>query len=180
MNIISKLTDDSISIESKEVNIYNLRLASRGIIERDDGKIAIQNKKTKNIFKLIGGGIELDENKIQAFQREVKEETGCEVEITEQLGTIEEYRSLNGLKQISYVFVARVINSTNKLNLTEQEKKDSAILLWVEPEEALKLIKDSYKDLSSLDFDDEYNNKFIILRDIKILEYYLNMNKRKK
>lgn len=136
-------------------------------------RIAIQNKSNKNEFKLVGGGMEQNEDPTVAFKREVLEEAGCEVEIIEKLGTTEEYKSLQNLKQISNIFIAKVVNDIHKLNLTEKEKSEGAKLLWVEPKEALKLVIDCYDKLLPFDYDDVYDTRFVVLRDRKILEYYL-------
>ncbi len=173
MDILFKLTDKDFGIEPQEMNNYRLRIAARGIIIRDDGKIAIQNKSNKNEFKLVGGGMEENEDPTIAFQREALEEAGCEIEIIKELGITEEYKSLQNLKQISHIFVAKVINDIHKLNLTEKEKNEGAKLLWVEPKEALKLVTDCYDKLLPSDYDDVYKTRFVVLRDRKILEYYL-------
>lgn len=142
MEVLFTLTDKDFGIEPQEMNDYRLRVAARGIVIREDGKIALQNKRNKNEFKLVGGGMEKDEDPIVAFKREVLEEAGCEIEIIEQLGTTEEYKSLQNVKQISNIFIAKVIKNIHQLNLTEKEKSEGAELLWVEPKEALKLITD--------------------------------------
>lgn len=173
MNVIAKLTNEDFGLEPKKLENYHTRKASRGIVIREDGKIAIQNKSNKNEYKLVGGGIEGDEAPSIAFKREVLEEAGCEVEIVEQLGIIEEERSEINLKQISYIFVARVTNDTHKLNLTEKEKSEGAKLLWVEPKEALDLIINCYDKLLPSDYENVYATRFVVTRDRKILEYYL-------
>ena len=72
------------------------------------------------------------------------------------------------------IFVAKVIKDIHHLNLTEKEKNEGAKLLWVEPKEALKLITECYDKLLSSNYDDVYDTRFVVLRDRKILEYYLN------
>lgn len=176
MNVLCKITDKDFGIEPQEMNDYRLRVAARGIVIQDDGKIAIQNKSNKNEYKLVGGGMEENEDPIIAFKREVLEEAGCEIEIIKQLGITEEYKSLQNLKQISNIFIAKVINDTHKLNLTEKEKSEGAKLLWIEPKEALKLVTDCYDKLLPSDYDDVYDTRFVVLRDRKILEYYLENN----
>lgn len=173
MSLLFKLTDEDFGIEPQEMKSYRLRVAARGIVVRDDGKIAIQNKSNKNEYKLVGGGMEENEDPTIAFKREVLEEAGCEIEIIKQLGITEEYKSLQNLKQISNIFIAKVTKDTHKLNLTEKEKSEGAKLLWVEPEEALGLVTDCYDKLLPSDYDDVYDTKFVVLRDRKILEYYL-------
>ncbi len=174
MDIMFKLTDKDFNIEPKEMNNYRLRMAARGIVIREDGKIAIQNKRNKNEYKLVGGGIEENEDPKVAFKREVLEEAGCEIEVISRLGITEEYKSLQNLKQISSIFIAKVIKDLHTLNLTEKEKSEGAKLMWVEPREALQLITDCYDKLLPSDYDDVYDTRFVVLRDRKILEYYLN------
>ena len=174
MNLIYKLTDEDIGEKLVEMKNPRLRLGDRGIVIRNDGKIAVFYKSNKNEYKLPGGGLEENEKPEEAFIREAMEETGCEVEIIDTLGTIEEYKSLENFKQISYVFVGRVLNDTKKLNVTQKEKDEGAKLLWREPLEALELIKNCINDLKGSAYENVYFTKFIVLRDRKILEYYLN------
>ncbi len=173
MELICKITDLDIGENFVELKNPKLRFAARGIVIREDGKIAVFNKSNKNEYKLPGGGIEGEEEPKEAFKREVLEETGCEVEIVKQIGITEEYKSLNNFKQTSYVFVGRVIKDTKQLHVTEKEKEEGAKLLWETPEKALELIKGSYDNLVASKYESVYSTKFIILRDRKILERYL-------
>ena len=177
MKLICKITDEDIGEKIIDMENPRLRLGARGIVIRDDGKIAIFNKSNKNEYKLPGGGLEGEEKPEEAFKREVLEETGCEVEIIETLGTTEEYKSLNNFKQISYVYVGKVQKDTNKLNLTEKEKDEGAKLLWETPEKALELITECFDKLVASKYASIYSTKFVVLRDSKILEKYIEMNK---
>ncbi|MCI5703299.1 MAG: NUDIX domain-containing protein, partial [Erysipelotrichaceae bacterium] len=147
MNCIRVLVDEDFGLKSVEFNNPRVRKGARGIIINSDGKIAVFNKASKNEYKLPGGGIDEGENPEEAFKREALEETGCEIEIINSLGTIEEHKSLDNFKQTSYIFVAKVVNDTHKLNLTQKEKDEGAQLLWVDDTEALKLITDCYDKL---------------------------------
>ena len=174
--LICKITDTDIGGEESNLNNPRLRLGARGIVLRDDGKIAVFNKSNKNEYKLPGGGIEGDEAPEEAFKREVLEETGCEVEIIKTLGTTEEYKSLNNFKQISYVYVGKVLKDTKQLNVTEKEKDEGAKLLWETPEKALELIKECFDKLVASKYASIYSTKFVVLRDRRILEYYLSIS----
>ena len=44
MNVICKITDKDIGFEYHELENPKIRLASRGIVIRNDGKIAVFNK----------------------------------------------------------------------------------------------------------------------------------------
>ena len=177
MNLICKITDNEIGGTFNDMDSPRLRQASRGIVIREDGKIAVFNKSNKNEFKLPGGGLEDEESPELGFKREVLEETGCEVEIIANLGITEEYKGKNNFKQISYIFVGRVIKDTKELHMTQKEKDEGGILLWETPQKALELISDCYDKLVASKYESVYTTKFIVLRDRKILEYYLkNIN----
>lgn len=173
MCMLIKITDEDIGEVSKDMNNPRLRLGARGIVIREDGKIAIFNKSNKNEYKLPGGGIEDDENLEEAFKREVLEETGCKVEIINKLGPTEEYKTLDNFKQISYIFVGKVVEDTKQLNVTQKEKDEGAKLIWETPENALKVITESYDKLVASKYESVYHTRFIVLRDRKILEYYM-------
>ena len=135
------------------------------------------NKVNKNEYKLPGGGIENDESLEETFKREIKEETGCVVKIVERLGKIEEEKRKDNFKQTSYVYVAKVVRNTKKLNLTEKEKDEGGKLIWVTLDEGLKLISDCINNLKPSKYENLYHSKFIVLRDKKILEYYIKERK---
>ena len=176
MILIDKITDQDLNEKSIEMINPRMRYGARDILIRNDGKIAVFNKSKKNEYKLPGGGIEENENPKDAFKREVLEETGCTVDIIEELGTIEEYKSQDNFKQISYVFVGKVIEDTKNLHLTQKEQEEGAILTWQYPFEALDLIMNSYDNLVASKYESVYHTKFIVLRDSRILQYYLKKN----
>lgn len=177
-NNIALITDkDILGTEATNFNFKTIRYGSRGIIIKDN-KIGLFYKTNKNEYKLPGGGIEKDETPLEAFIREVKEETGCQIEDVKKIGIIEEEKNKNSFKQISYVFEANVTEIGDS-DITEKEKEEGAKFLFVEIDEALDLMKNCYNNLIPSKYDDIYSTKFMILRDIKILEYYLRMNKNK-
>lgn len=175
MELICKITDELIGEKSVEMNNPKVRYGARGIIIRDDGKIAVFNKTKKNEYKLPGGGLEGEEEPKEAFIREALEETGCEVEVIKELGITEEYKSLSNFKQTSYVFVGKVLEDTKNLSLTKKEADEGAILVWKEPKEALELITKCYNNLVESKYASIYSTKFVVLRDRKILEKYIEM-----
>lgn len=173
MICIKVITDKDFNIEPIAIENPRLRYASRGIIFKDN-KIAILNKQLKNEFKLIGGGIENEEDPLIAFQREVYEETGCKIKIRKCLGTIEEIKSQDNFKQISYIYVADVTD-LGQTHFTEQEINEESQLLWLDIETAMNLIKDCEDKLKPSMYDSDksvYHTKFIVRRDYEILKYY--------
>ena len=179
MNLICKLNDEDIGEKYFELKNPELRISARGIVIRDDGKIAIFNKVNKNEYKLPGGGIENNEKPEETFKREVLEETGCIIKIVANLGFTEEYKYQTNFRQISNVFVGKLIEDTKQFNFTQKEKDEGARLLWKMPEKALELITNCYENIVKSDYESVYMTKFVVLRDRKILEYYIDNYKDK-
>ena len=173
MNIIKTLTDEDFGITSIKMENPRHRLGARGLVFKDE-KVAILNKQSKNEYKLVGGGIEKDEDPATAFQREVLEETGCQIEIVDFLGITEEYKSQDNFRQTSYVYVGNVINDTGNFNFTQKETEEGSKLLWLDISDALKLIKESENKLVSSKYESVYHTKFIVRRDYGILKYYID------
>lgn len=174
MGVIAKITDEDFGEKSQENLDPRVRIASRGIVINAEGKIAIFNKENMNEFKLPGGGKEGHESEEATFIREVFEETGCKVEVVKELGTVEEYRTKANFKQISTVFVGKVIEDTNNPSMTDREVVEGGKVIWRTPEEGLKLISDCYENVIPSPYENEYASKYVVYRDKKIMEYYLN------
>lgn len=174
MICIKKITDEDFGLKSVPFDNPRHRLGARGIVFNDEGKIAILNKTLKNEYKLVGGGIDEDEDPTKAFKREVMEEAGCVVEIDDCLGTIEELKTLDNFKQTSYVYVAHVIEDTKHTSFTQKEIDEGSQLLWLDIDEAMKLIQDSEDKLVASKYENVYHTKFIARRDYTILKYYKN------
>ena len=79
--LICQITDRDIGEAPVEMINPQLRIGARGIVIREDGKIAIFNKSNKNEYKLPGGGLEEEKKPEEAFKREVLQKTGCEIKI---------------------------------------------------------------------------------------------------
>lgn len=173
MKLIAKITDEDIDMDIVDYENPQIRKAARGIVLNKNGEIALLHKKNKNEYKLPGGGMEEDETKELAFKREILEETGCQIEITEYMGYTEEIKSHSNFVQTSYVFISNVISNTNQLHLTQKEMEEGGELVWVIPEVALSLIRESFDNLKGSKYDDIYSTKFIVKRDELILNEYL-------
>lgn len=168
------IKDEDIGFKNKELINPKKRIGARGIVLKDD-KIALFYKKTKNEYKLPGGGVESGENIEDAFKREVLEETGCRVNIISKLGTTEEFKGIKNFYQLSHVFLADVVEDTKQLHLTEKESAEGAELIWVSLDEAIEKLKNCFNNLKPSPYDMQenvYSTKFIIKRDLSILNYF--------
>lgn len=180
MKCIKTIIDEDFGIKSIPFEDEQRRFGSRGIIFNDDGEIAILYMKNKNVYKLIGGGIENNENPQDAFKREVLEETGYKVEIDEYIGTIDEFKSQTNFKQTSYIFTSHIIENIGNTKFTEMEIESGPELLWVNIDNAIELIGNCARNLNQLDLEESYQLKFIVRRDYEILTYYKNYYKKDK
>lgn len=75
------------------------------------------------------------------------------------------------------MYVGKVLKDNKQLNVTEKEKDEGAKLLWETLENALELITDCFNKLVASKYASIYSTKFVVLRDRRILEYYLSISK---
>lgn len=164
MQLIKRITDRDFHggtpIYLQEIS----RRAARGVIFDERHQIAMMFMTEMNLYKLPGGGIEEGESADQAFLREVQEETGCKVEIIEQLGYIEEHKNQNYYLQHSSCFLAKVTSKSGRVYLTENEKELGMQVVWMDVEKAINVMNRSFHEC------DDYSTKFMLLRDWTILE----------
>ena len=173
------LTDEDFGLISCTMKNPRHRFGARGIVLNCNNQVAIMFKEKKNEYKLIGGGIEKGEDPKIAFCREVMEETGCVIEISEFLGTYEEVKSLDNFRQTSYIYLARVISDTKKIHYTEKEIVEVAQLLWCDVSKSISLLQNCENNLQASSYDGPksiYHTKFIVRRDLEILKYWEMIN----
>lgn len=90
-------------------------VAASAVVTDDAGRVLLQRRRDSGLWALPGGGMELGESLPGAAVREVKEETGLDVEITGLVGTytdprhIIEYSDGEVRRQFNICFTARVV-----------------------------------------------------------------------
>lgn len=116
---------------------WRLRGAVRAVVLDKAKKIALLNVAKHNYHKLPGGGIEAGEDEITALKRECLEETGCQIEVSSEIGSILEYKDQWQVKQESFCYLAKVIGQKQQPEFTEEELVDGFKLLWVDLKTAI-------------------------------------------
>lgn len=167
MDLIKRITDnDVLDIAPKYFDNVS-RYGSRGVLLNHELNVAMMYMSKTKLYKLPGGGVTAGEQIHDAFIREIKEETGYVAEIMHQMGYIEEHKGKNDFMQLSYCYIAKVIEKTSIVltNLTENEQQLGMMVQWLTFEEALKVMN------YSLQICDDYSSRFMILRDKTILEH---------
>jgi 8-oxo-dGTP pyrophosphatase MutT (NUDIX family) len=104
------------------------------VVVNDDGTILLIRRTDNGNLALPGGGMDLGESMPQAAVREVKEETGLDVEITGLVGIytnprhLIEYTSDGEVRQeFSVVFTARPIGGNPTTS------SESSEVVWINP-----------------------------------------------
>ncbi|WP_066873973.1 NUDIX hydrolase [Clostridium mediterraneense] len=171
MELIKEITNNDIGLETnKKDKNYRIRRAARAIVINDKDEVAILKVSNLNYHKLPGGGIEENETIKEATYREIKEETGCDINILDEVGMIIEYADNDDFLQISYCYLTKAF-AYGQISLTEGEIAEGIALEWMPIDKALKVFKEDKLET--------YSGKFINLRDLMLLEkayeiYYLN------
>jgi nucleoside triphosphatase len=113
------------------------------LISNDEGKILLtRSHKWHNKYTIPGGHIELGETMAEAVKREVKEETGLDVEIVEFLLHQEAMFSSEFYKRKHFIFFDYYCRSGNQtVKLDQDELQDH---VWVYPGEAFNMDLDSF------------------------------------
>jgi len=165
MELLQEIRDSDIFPGAEDLNSSNFkeRNAARAIIINDMGQIALLYVGLHNYHKLPGGGVEEGEDMRQALRRESLEEIGCDIEITDEVGEIIEYKSQQEKKQTSHCYIGNQAGELQNPAFTDKELSDGCEAIWVDTiEDAITLIKS--------DTPADYVGHFIQRRDTKFLE----------
>lgn len=151
------------NVSGREIRNYPVRKAARAVVVDKNNRVALLHVSRKNYYKLPGGGLEGDEDKITALKRECKEEIGSDIEVIGEIGKIVEYRKFSQLKQISYCYFAKLKGKKSIPNFTEKEIAGGFKLMWVSYDKALRLMEESRaKNIEG--------REYIVPRDIAFLK----------
>ncbi|GAA0581210.1 NUDIX domain-containing protein [Streptomyces crystallinus] len=96
----------------------SLVVAASAVVTDDQGCILLQRRRDNGLWALPGGGMEMGDSLPGAAVREVKEETGLDVEITGLVGTYTDPRHVIAYsdgevrRQFNVCFTARITGGT--------------------------------------------------------------------
>ncbi|MFQ6145053.1 NUDIX domain-containing protein [Streptomyces seoulensis] len=117
----------------------SLVVAASAVVTDEQGRILLQRRRDNDLWALPGGGMEMADSLPGAAVREVKEETGLDVEITGLVGTYTDPRHVIAYsdgevrRQFNVCFTARVTGG--ELTISDE----STELRFVDPRELKSL-----------------------------------------
>lgn len=112
-----------------------LVVAVSAVLTDDEGRILLQRRTDNRLWALPGGGMDLDESVPEAARREVREETGYEVEITGIVGLYTDARHIIAYsdgevrRQFNICLTARIIGGGMAIS------EESVDLRWTAPDD---------------------------------------------
>ena len=171
-SVMKTFKDVDFGLEDVLIKEPKRRKIVRGVVVDQSGAVALFNKRVENDYRLPGGVIKDGETPEETFLKEIKREIGCDVEIIEDIGIVEEYMAQDEIIQETYIFVGKVLEK-GKIDYCNQELDEFGKVLWVAPEEALKIMSDYKKEVDNGEIENLYHVKYSVYRDEFIVRYYL-------
>lgn len=140
MKTILKLVDNEFAF----TYIDHTRKVARAILVNEKGEVALNKLHgedmfgSRNYYETPGGGFKKYETSKQALYREIREETGYEVEIISPIGIVEDYYNLIHRHNKNYYYLCKTRLFLGK-KLEEYESSMIEKLVWVDIDTAIKL-----------------------------------------
>ena len=146
-----------------------LRNSTRCIMVNSEEQICLLHSRARGYFAIPGGGIEPGETLLQALNRETLEETGFTIFNPQPIGKVIENRN----DRITTTFFFTATPSQNLgTHYMEDEIEEDYELIWVAPDQALKIFSDYYQNLKNHNFT-PYKASFITARNLQAFKYFL-------
>jgi len=159
MELLKTIEFEKVSLG--ELEKFKLRQAAKAVVFDNEGKIALLFVAKKGYYKLPGGGVEKGESLEEALRRECREEIGCEIKITGEIGMTIEYRTKWQIKQESFCYSAEVVGEKGEPAFMDDEIEEGFSVTWVGFDEAVKILETGQPD--------DYQGKFIKIRELTFL-----------
>jgi 8-oxo-dGTP diphosphatase len=163
MNVLCVLNDEDVGESPVPVTEWLERYAARAVITNVAGEIALLYSTVRKYHKLPGGGIDEDEDVLEALRRECLEEIGCTITNIRELGTIEEWRSQQSLHQTSLCYVVELADDTTPVAHTEKELAEGFETAWMFPASAVEVMSHELHR-------EHYSGSFITRRDLTLIQ----------
>ena len=151
MKLLKKITDKDFG-GTDEISCANPSIKARAVLLDENDCMALlclHKLKWNNyndLYMIPGGSIEAGESLEKALEREMLEETGCHINIIEEVGYIEENCAKEDYVQITHYYLAKVTGKKGQPQMTEVEIEQQTELQWHSLEKALDIIANQVAD----------------------------------
>lgn len=127
----------------KEINgEFILRNRAAGIVLNNKKEIILMNLTNMHFHMLPGGGMDSNEDLQEALYRELKEETGANVEIISELGIVVENLEQRQMKQITYFYLTKVVGEIGEPNFMPDELEQGYQVEWYSIDDTIKILEE--------------------------------------
>lgn len=168
--VLSIIRDQDFGLTPHSFNNPFHHFGVRGLIFDSLGQIALVRKQ--NVYKLVGSGIDdTEKDPAFAFKKLALDEIGYSVDVDSCIGVIDEYRTMQYIWLSTYVYIAHIVSLVETKNQDHAAGDDG--LVWLSINEAIEAIRNSEAEITPSNYSDIYPIKFIVRRDLEILNYYL-------
>lgn len=153
---------------------YFKRWTVRAIAYNEEGKLCFLRLKgsdsfgKRNHLESIGGGVENDESLEEALHREVKEETGYDCKVLDEVGVVVDHYNLLNRETISTFFVVQLTEKNGEINRSVDEAELIDGLEFYAEDEILDALSQYEKGTV---------NELVQRRDYYALKHYLKKKK---
>ena len=140
-----------------DLQLYPEATVGALVVNPNGDVLIVRSSKWNNKFTVPGGHIELGEPAEDAIKREVKEETGLDVELVELLLVQQAIYPANYYKHEHFIFMdylCKTLDSEVRLDGRELQE-----YVWIKPHEALKLDMEDYTRRFVVKYLEELNGK---------------------
>ena len=122
-----------------------MKIVVGGIIKKDNKVLLVQEAKSicYGKWNLPAGTLQLNESLIEGATREIKEETGCDVEITGVLNIGHRFEKEQLL--VSVIFSTNLLNENIEFNSNE-----ILDVKWIDIDKIMNKMDDSIRDINLL------------------------------
>lgn len=121
---------------------FRERNRATGIVINDRKEIILMNLTNMDFHMLPGGGVDSNENMEEGLYRELKEETGANVEIISELGIVVENLEQRKMKQITYFYLTKVVGEIQEPNFMPDELEQGYQVEWYSIDKAIKILEE--------------------------------------
>jgi nucleoside triphosphatase len=140
-----------------DLQLYPEATVGALVVKPNGDVLIVRSSKWNDKFTVPGGHIELGESAEEAIKREVKEETGLDVEPVELLLVQQAIYPPHYYKHEHFIFMdylCKALNSEVKLDGRELQE-----FVWIKPREALGLDLEDYTRRFVVKYLEELNGK---------------------